>query len=217
MTHRNIAILIGIVFVIGALIYAGNVNINLPGLNQGFAPKQPLAFSHRLHSGELTIPCLYCHSGAEKGKQAGIPAGSTCMNCHRFVTAAWDQVKIEEKNAEQEKRDLQLVVSPEIQKLYRAIGYSTETMAYQDQSGAPLEWVRVHDLPDFVFFDHSRHVTANVACQTCHGPVETMETVHQESDLSMGWCVNCHRDINRGDNVSFKGKYASTSCVVCHY
>ena len=217
MTQRNIIILICIAFVIGGFIYAKSVNINLLGLNQGFAPEQPLAFSHRLHSGDLTIPCLYCHSGAEKGAPAGIPAASTCMNCHRFVTAGWDQMKIEEKKAEEEKRDLQLVVSPELQKLYRAIGYSTEAMAYQGQPGKPFEWVRVHDLPDFVFFDHSRHVTADVACQTCHGPVETMETLYQDADLSMGWCVNCHRDVNSGKNPDLQGKYASISCAVCHY
>jgi hypothetical protein len=139
------------------------------------------------------------------------------MNCHRFVTAGWDQMKIEEKKAAEEKRDLQLVVSSELQKLYQATGYSTETMAYQDKLGAPLEWVRVHDLPDFVFFNHSRHVMADVPCQTCHGLVETMETVHQAADLSMGWCVNCHRDINSGKNANFKGKHASISCAVCHY
>ena len=217
MTRWNVSILICLALIGGGLIYARNVNINLPGINQGYAPQQPLAFSHRVHSGDLSIDCLYCHFGADKGPTAGIPAASTCMNCHRFVTAAWDKTKIEEMQAEQEKRDLKLVVSSELEKLYGAVGFSTETLSYADTTGKNLEWLRVHDLPDFVFFDHSRHVTADVACQTCHGPVETMETVSQVSDLSMGWCVECHRDVNSGDNPEFKGKYASLSCAVCHY
>jgi len=217
MTQRNLVILLCIALVVGGIIYVRSVNLNQPGYNQGFAPEQPLAFSHRLHSGDLSLPCLYCHSGAEKGARAGIPAASTCMNCHRFVTAAWDAVKIEEKRAEEEKRDIRPVVSPEIQKLYDAIGYDTESMTYRNQSGPPIEWVRVYDLPDFVFFEHSRHVAAGVTCQTCHGPVETMETVRQDADLSMGWCVNCHRAVNHGENAGFKGKYASISCAVCHY
>ncbi|MDP6051460.1 MAG: cytochrome c3 family protein [Candidatus Latescibacteria bacterium] len=217
MAQRNIIILICIALVTGGLIYVQSVNINLVGLNQGFAPEQPLAFSHRLHSGDLQIQCLYCHTGAEKSSRAGIPSANTCMNCHRFVTAKWDLIKYEEQQAEAEKRDLQMVVSPELQKLYTAIRFSTDNMAYQDTTGRPLEWIRVHDLPDFVSFDHSRHVTANVDCQTCHGPVETMETVRQEQDLSMGWCLTCHRDVNMGVIADLKGKHASTDCVVCHY
>ena len=217
MTRWNLSILICIALIGGGLIYGRSVNINIMGLNQGFAPEQPLAFSHRLHSGDLSIDCLYCHFGADKGPRAGIPAANTCMNCHRFVMAGWDQTKLEELQAEEEKRDLQLVVSPELRKLYDAVGYSTDALAYQDTTGQPLEWLRVHDLPDFVFFDHSRHVTADVACQTCHGPVETMETVSQDADLSMGWCINCHRDVNSGENSDFQGKYASLSCAVCHY
>ncbi len=217
MIQRNITILVGITFLVAGLIYAKNVNLNLPGLNQGFAPTQPLAFSHRLHSGDMGIQCLYCHSGAEKGAHAGIPAASTCMNCHRFVTSGWNEVKIEEKAAEEEKRDPRFVVSAELSKLYGATGYNTEKMKYENGNGKSLEWARVHDLPDYVYFDHSRHVSANVSCQTCHGPVETTEKVYQEQDLSMGWCVNCHRDVNTGALDEFKGKYASTSCVVCHY
>ncbi|MBT4496312.1 MAG: cytochrome c3 family protein [Gemmatimonadetes bacterium] len=217
MIQRNLAILISIAFITGGIIYARSVNLNQVGLNQGFAPDQSLAFSHRLHSGDLAIQCLYCHPGAEKGPQAGIPAASTCMNCHRFVTAGWDQVKAEEKQAEEEKRDLRPVVSGEIQKLYDAVGYNSESMGYLEKSGAPLVWLRVHNLPDFVFFDHSRHISAAVACQTCHGPVETMETVQQEADLSMGWCLTCHRAVNKGESVDSEGVYASTNCVVCHY
>lgn len=218
MTQRNISILICIALIIGGLIYGKSVNINVLGLNQGYAPEQPLAFSHRLHSGDMEITCLYCHTGAEKSHSAGIPAAGICMNCHKFVTAGWDQIKIEEQKAEEEKRDIRLFVSSELKTLYNAVGYDTETMAYrEDGAGAALEWVRVHDLPDFVFFDHSRHVNGGVACQTCHGPVETMETVSQVQDLSMGWCVNCHRDVNHGRIADLKGKYASISCAVCHY
>jgi hypothetical protein len=217
MIRHNVFILAVLGLLIGGLIYARTVNINLPGLNEGFAPAQPLAFSHRLHSGDLGIDCQYCHGGAAKGAVAGIPSASTCMNCHRFVTAAWEKVQIEEQRAKKEKRDPALVVSPELQKLYGAVGFDTRTMTYENRSGQPIAWKRVHDLPDFAYFDHSRHVTAGVACQTCHGPVETMEKVAQISDLSMGWCVNCHRDVNAGVNKDLQGKYASTSCAVCHY
>ncbi|MFQ5627947.1 MAG: cytochrome c3 family protein [bacterium] len=218
MQSRNFAIIVLIALITGGLIYARSVNLNLPGVNQGYAPEQPIAFSHRLHSGDLQIPCLYCHSGAEKSRHAGIPAASTCMNCHRFVTTGWDQFKIEEETAQKENREMQIPVSVELKKLYSAVGFDTENMQYDaQQPGAPLEWIRVHALPDFAYFDHSRHVNAEVACQTCHGPVETMEKVSQFSDLTMGWCVNCHRDVNNGRVPELKNKYASISCAVCHY
>lgn len=218
MLRRNVTILILIALVGGSLIYARSVNINLPGINQGYAPDQPIAFSHRLHAGDLKMECLYCHSGAEKSRHAGIPAASTCMNCHKFVTSGWDQFKIEEGTAQAENRAFQLPVSEKLTPLYAAVGFDTQEMKYREQgAGEPIEWIRVHSLPDFVYFDHRRHVGADVSCQTCHGPVETMETVEQFSDLTMGWCVNCHRDVNNGKLPELKGKYASISCSVCHY
>ncbi len=215
---REIAIVLTIAVVFGLIIFFKSVRINPPGVNTGYAPEQPLAFSHRLHSGDLQISCLYCHTGAEKGQHALIPAASTCMNCHRFVTAAWDKVKIEEAQAEKEKREMRIIVSPELEKLYRAVGFDIEQMRMVPaRATGKLEWIRVYNLPDFVYFDHSRHVEAGVKCQTCHGPVETMEKVEQVTNLTMGWCVNCHRDVTHGKIPELKGKKPSISCAVCHY
>ncbi len=218
MTSRNITIILFIALVTGTLIYARSVNINLPGNNQGFAPQQPIAFSHRLHGGDLQIDCLYCHTSADKSRHAGTPPASICMNCHRFVTAPWDQIKMEEQKALEEKRDMQIPISPELSKLYAAVGFDTEKMQYDEGSpGKPIEWVRVHSLPAFAYFDHRRHVNAGVICQQCHGPVQTMETVSQVSELSMGWCVNCHRDVNDGVLADLRRRHASTNCAACHY
>ncbi len=130
------------------------------GIHQGYAPVQPIAFSHRLHAGENQVPCLYCHAGARLSRHAGIPAASVCMNCHAIL----------------EKR------TTELEKLREAV-----------QLHRPIAWVRVHALPEHVHFDHSRHVRSGVACQRCHGPVETMDRVRQEAPLTMGWCLECHR------------------------
>ena len=217
MTSRNLTILILLGALTGCYIFWNNVNLNLTGLNQGFAPEQPLAFSHRLHSGDLQMDCQYCHSGAAKGAVAGIPPAATCMNCHRFVTAAWDKVKIEEQQAQKAKRAVVPPVAPELQKLYSATGFDTQAMAYTGSTGKPIAWKRVHNLPDFVYFDHSRHVTAGVTCQTCHGPVETMDKVSQINDLSMAWCVTCHREVSSGKNKDLQGKNPSLNCSACHY
>ncbi len=215
---REIAIVVFIAIFFGLVIFFKTVRINPPGINTGFAPEQPLAFSHRLHSGDLQMDCLYCHVGADKGQHALIPAAGTCMNCHRFVTASWDKVKIEEMQAEEEKREMKLIVSPELEKLYQAVGFDTETMRYDEKKKTgELEWVRVYNLPDFVYFDHSRHVNSGVQCQTCHGQVQTMEKVEQVTNLTMGWCVNCHRDVTNNKIPELKGKKPSISCAVCHY
>ena len=176
----------------------------LPGDNRGYEPVQPIAYSHRLHAGEMQIPCLYCHSTAERGIYAGIPATSVCMNCHQLVTASAAAMREERAAAAKEGRRVRSVVSPELRKL---------TITFR---GQPIPWVRVHTLPDFVRFDHSAHVTTGVACQTCHGPVESMERVRQVAPLTMGWCVDCHRDANeRG--VAGRRVNASLDCTACHY
>ncbi len=218
MTRQNIAIILLLALIAGTVIYARSVNINLPGVDQGYAPPQPIAFSHRLHSGDLQIRCLYCHDTADKSRHAGIPPAATCMNCHRFVTASWDKVKIAEQEAKKENRELRIPVADELKKLYDAVGFNTATMKYDpSRTPRPIQWIRVHALPDFVYFDHRRHVNAGVTCQRCHGPVETMERVAQVSDLTMGWCVNCHRAVNSGRIPELQGRYASTSCGVCHF
>jgi hypothetical protein len=131
------------------------------GMQQGYAPTQPIAFSHKLHIGKYQIACQYCHTTVMKAKSASIPSANICMNCHNAI-----------KNT-----------SPEIQKIYAAI-----------ENNKPIEWVRVHNLPDLVYFNHSQHTVAGkVACEQCHGQIEQMEVVQQRSPLTMGWCIDCHR------------------------
>lgn len=215
---RTINILIIFLLVMSGIVIFSNVKINLPGNNQGYAPEQPIAFSHRVHSGDLKMDCLYCHSDADKSRHAGIPSSSTCMNCHRFITASWDKQKIEEQNAEIENRDAGLIISEEVEKIYRSIGFNSESMKYDSSINRQhIEWIRVHKLPDVVYFPHLSHVNAGVACQSCHGAVETMERLEQFEDLSMGWCVNCHRDVNNGELKEYIGLQASIDCGVCHF
>ncbi|MGB8064975.1 MAG: cytochrome c3 family protein [Candidatus Sulfotelmatobacter sp.] len=207
----------------------------LPGNQLGYEPAQPVAFSHRLHAGELQVQCLYCHSGAEKSRHAGIPAANVCMNCHRFVSAPLGAIRAEDELAKKEKREPRRVVSPEIQKIYDALALNDKMRPDPAKQTTPIRWVKVHNLPDFVYFDHRPHVNAGVPCQKCHGPVETMERVRQVEDLSMGWCVNCHRGVDRAGldgNGNFTSApaptaqgpvpvthrvYASTDCSTCHY
>jgi hypothetical protein len=190
--------------------------IHLPGNQQGYEPPQPINFSHRLHAGEMQIACLYCHSGAEKSRHAGIPAANVCMNCHRVVSAPIGVIRAEDAQAEKEKRPPQHIVSPEIQKLYTALALNEKLQPDATRQPRPIQWTKVHNLPDFVYFDHRPHVTAGVDCQSCHGPVENMERVKQTGDLSMGRCVNCHRDSNR-TGVAGKAVKAPTDCSACHY
>lgn len=189
----------------------------LPGNQQGYEPVQPIAYSHRLHAGELQIDCVYCHTGAETSRHAGIPPAATCMNCHRFVTATWGAVRAEGDIAKEEGRKPETIVSSEIAKVYAAMALD-KTGQQRDPNAepAPIAWTKVHNLPDFAYFDHRAHVNAGVACQSCHGPVETMERVRQFEDLSMGWCVNCHRQSNV-TGVKGKAVNASIDCATCHY
>jgi cytochrome c2 len=143
------------------------------GIQQGYAPKQPIAYSHKLHAGQYKIDCNYCHTGVNKGKSATIPAANVCMNCHGVI-----------------KKE-----SPEIQKIYAAI-----------EQNRPIEWVRVHNLPDLAYFNHAQHVNVgNVQCTTCHGEIEKMEVVEERSSLTMGWCIDCHRktEVNTKDNAYY--------------
>lgn len=188
----------------------------LPGLDRGYEPEQPIAFSHRLHAGDMQIACVYCHSGAENSRYAGIPAASTCMNCHRFVSATLGAVRAEDELAQQQKRPPQRIVSPEIQKLYNALALNERMQRDPAKSLQPIAWTRVYNLPDFVYFNHRAHINAGVTCLTCHGPVESMERMRQVPDLSMGWCVNCHRDATK-NGVAGRSVHASTDCSTCHY
>jgi hypothetical protein len=230
----TIILLISVGFAL--LTVAPNMSfVHLPGNQQGYEPVQPIAFSHRLHAGELQVSCLYCHSGAERSRHAGIPAANVCMNCHRFVSATMAAVRAEDDAARRQKREPRRIVSPEIQKIYDALALNDKLQPDPQRQPAPIAWTKVHNLPDFVYFDHRPHVNAGVACQSCHGPVETMDRMRQVSDLSMGWCVNCHRDVDRA-GLDGKGNftsapapaavgptpvthrvYASIDCATCHY
>src|SRR5512140_837190 len=187
----------------------------LPGNQLGYEPTQPVAFSHRLHAGEMQVGCLYCHSGAERSRHAGIPAASVCMNCHRFVQATAGAVRAEDELAKREHRQPRRVMSPEIAKLYAALALRDDGTRDLRRTPTRIQWMKIHSVPDFVYFDHRPHVNAGVACQVCHGPVETMERVRQVSDLSMGMCVNCHRRINRA-GLTGKGDFTSAPAPAAH-
>jgi mono/diheme cytochrome c family protein len=164
-------------FALGSWTWVTMWNTNV---HQGYQPEQPIHFPHDLHAGAMQINCQYCHSGAYKSKNASIPSLNVCMNCHKTVKTE----------------------SPEIHKIYAALGYDPTTQKYDSTKARPIQWVRIHNLPDFVYFNHSQHVkVAGLACQTCHGPVQTMKEVYQYSPLTMKWCIQCHKRTN----VNMKG------------
>lgn len=162
------------------------------GVHTGYQPVQPIKFSHELHAGINQIDCQYCHTSAFKSKNSTIPSLNVCMNCHKSVQARTEDGAI----------------SPEIQKIYNALGYDADKQTYDKTKERPIEWVRVHNLPDFAYFNHSQHVVVGEeairkekglkpnepVCFACHGPVDTMEEVYQYSPLTMKWCINCHKD-----------------------
>lgn len=160
------------------------------GVQQGYQPTQPIAFSHELHAGQYEIECQYCHTGVMISKSANIPSANICMNCHTAIKTE----------------------SAEIAKIYKAIDYNPETAEYGDNV-QPIEWVRIHNLPDLAYFNHAQHVNVGgIECQTCHGPIEEMAVVQQWSTLTMGWCINCHRETN----VNSKGNDYYNDLVKAH-
>ena len=191
-------------------------NWRLPGDQQDYEPVQPIASSPRVHAGEMQIPCLYCHFGAERSRHAGIPPANVCMNCHMFVTAPVGAVRAEDELAAKEKRPARRIISPELKKLYTALALDDQLKPDPALKPQPIQWVKIHNVPDFVYFDHRPHVKVGVECQTCHGSVELMERVRQIQPLSMGWCVNCHRDAT-AMGVNGKPANASIDCGSCHY
>jgi hypothetical protein len=188
----------------------------LPGNQRGYEPEQPIAFCHRQHAGDLQISCQYCHFAAESSRHAGIPSASVCMTCHRFVTAPQKALLEELLEARKAKRAPVPVISPELQKLYDALGLDSKMERDPNKTPSAIAWVKVHNLPAFTCFDHRSHARARLECQQCHGPVETMERVRQVSDLSMGWCVNCHRETGR-TGVDGQQVKPSTDCATCHH
>jgi mono/diheme cytochrome c family protein len=155
------------------------------GVDQEYAPIQPIHYSHRIHAGDNEINCKYCHSAARVSKNAGIPSLNVCMNCHKNISEVAESTATPEYS--------KAFYDEQIQKLYTAVGWDKTTQSYTGKT-QPVKWVRIHNLPDFVYFNHSQHVTvAGVECQTCHGPVQEFEIQKQFAPLTMGWCIDCHR------------------------
>ncbi|NNE32599.1 MAG: c-type cytochrome [Winogradskyella sp.] len=160
------------------------------GIDQGYEPVQPIHYSHRIHAGENGIDCKYCHSSARVSKHSGIPSLNVCMNCHKSIAQVGDETQAEGIS------EYGVDYNAQIQKLYKAVGWDATTQQYTGET-SPVKWIRIHNLPDFAYFNHSQHVSvAGVECQTCHGPVEEMEVMYQYAPLTMGWCINCHRETN---------------------
>lgn len=193
--HAPSVALIFVVSLTGYWTFGGRRYFHLLGNQQGYEPRQPVAYSHAKHAGQLGIPCLYCHYGAQRSDVAGVPAVSVCMNCHNAV-----------KRVAGAAQD-----SPEIARL--AAYWETRT------SSAPVSipWIRIHQLPDFVHFSHRAHVADNLQCQECHGPVQTMERMRQASSLSMGWCVSCHRTEGGKAPTHWKRAGGPLDCAACHW
>ncbi len=197
--------------VIIALCFGGywivNGAINM-GRQQNYQPEQPIFYSHKVHAGINQINCLYCHAGAEKSKHAMIPSTNVCMNCHKQINEYTGEEEHPLVTAEGKKVN----GTAEIQKLYKYAGWNPEKKDYnRDAQGNILaktpEWVKIHNLPDHVYFNHSQHVAVGkVACQRCHGAIQEMDEVYQAAPLSMGWCINCHRQtkVQFADNGYYK-------------
>ncbi len=190
------------------------------GVTTNYQPSQPIEFSHKIHAGQNGVDCNYCHSSARKSKHSGIPSANVCMNCHTYINEG------------------SITGTTEIQKIYDAIGFDPKTRTYIDgYVQKPIEWVRIHNLPDHAYFNHSQHVVAGgIECQECHGPVEEMDVLYQYSELTMDWCVECHRETEvqmEGNNYythlheqlkeKYKGekitvdKMGGLECAKCHY
>ena len=217
MKSRIITIILAIGLGASCVLLASRIGqFHFPGNQQDYSPTQPIAYSHRLHAGDMQIPCLYCHYPAERSRHASVPPANVCMNCHREVTSSLGAMQAEEELATKENRRPRQVVSPELRKLYDALALNADLQPDPTKKMRPISWNRVHTLPSFVYFDHRAHVRVGVACQQCHGPVETMERIRQVTDLGLGWCVNCHRQANE-TGVGGARVNASTNCATCHY
>ena len=233
-----IAITAIVIFIMaGYWLVNGAIN---EGRQQNYQPLQPIFYSHKVHAGINQVNCLYCHAGAEKSRQAMIPSSNVCMNCHKQIdqyTGAADHKLITAEGKEVNGNE-------QIQLLYKYAGWDpTSKMYKRDAVGnilaTPIQWVKIHNLPDHVYFNHSQHVkVGQVQCQTCHGPVQEMDEVYQFSALSMGWCINCHRqtqvqfesnnyysifqkyhdEIKSGQRTGVtEADMGGTECQKCHY
>lgn len=201
------------------------------GRTQDYQPVQPIFYSHKVHAGVNQISCLYCHGGAQESKHASIPSVNVCMNCHMAINEYNGDPLYTEEGVEVNGTE-------EIKKLYKYAGFEVGK-TWDAEKAKPIEWVQIHNLPDHVYFNHSQHImVGKVQCQTCHGEITKMDEVKQFSDLSMGWCINCHReskvqfsdngfysiyeqyheDIKNGtrDSVTVEN-IGGTECQKCHY
>jgi len=227
-----IAFVTVILFLVGGY-YTTKGAIGL-GRNKSYQPEQPIYYSHKVHAGINQVNCLYCHGGAQDSKHASIPSMNVCMNCHMAINE-YKGPKFYTEEGEEVNGTAQ------IQKLYEYAGF-TPGKPWDPSKAKPIEWVKIHNLPDHVYFNHSQHIKAGkVQCQTCHGEITNMDEVKQFADLSMGWCINCHRetkvqfkengfysiyekyheDLKNGKIDSAKGitveKIGGTECQKCHY
>lgn len=219
MSNHKRSVALIIIFIVCGLLQAGWDSLKNIGIYQGYQPVQPIAFSHKIHSGASAINCLYCHSGAEKSKTAGIPSVDICMNCHKGISKG------------------PVYGTAEIAKIYDAAGWDPLLGAYTKPQ-KPIQWVKVHVLADFVFFSHQQHVVVGKQnCANCHGDMATMTVTQQVQPLTMVWCINCHKttevpgmydnpyyaDLHAKLAEKFKGqpftvdKIGGTECGKCHY
>jgi hypothetical protein len=211
--------------IFGLVIVGGYTTVNNAiglGRQQNYAPEQPIKFSHELHAGKNAIDCQYCHDGARRSKHAVIPATNTCMNCHTLIMKGPEYG------------------TAEILKIYAAAGFDPKTGTYDKSKENPIKWIKVHNLPEHVYFNHSQHVVVGKQeCTTCHGNVKEMTVAEQKSPLTMKWCIECHRktEVAMEGNAyydklhaylkeKYKGEHLKTftvaqmgglECARCHY
>ena len=187
--QNQFLVFVSVIFLLLSSAYFAYGYLMQVGVDQGYMPVQPIHYSHKIHAGANQIECKYCHSSARVSKHSGIPTLNVCMNCHKNIA---------EYNGEEDLENgyTKDFYTNEIKKLYAAVGWDEDNQRYTGES-QPVKWVRIHNLPDFVYFNHAQHVqVGEIECQTCHGPVEEMEVMYQYSPLTMGWCINCHRETN---------------------
>jgi cytochrome c551/c552 len=237
--YRNkvyLAFIILLLFILGGFwLVQGAIGL---GRSQNYQPEQPIFYSHKVHAGINQISCLYCHSNALDSKHATVPPLNVCMNCHAAINDYSKGPKLYREDGSE------VDGTAEIQKLYSYTGYDPKTGRYNTENARPVEWTKIHNLPDHVFFSHAQHTRAGkVQCQTCHGPIQEMNEVKQFAPLSMGWCINCHRttkvnfpdssgngnkfysiyakfhkDLNAGEKDSITVEnIGGTECQKCHY
>ena len=225
--QNQFLVLVTVIFLMLASAYYVYGYMMQIGVDQGYQPIQPIHFSHKIHAGDNQIDCKYCHSSARVSKHSGIPSLNICMNCHKSIY---------EYAGEATEEYSQEFYTGEIKKLYAAVGWDEANQQYTGNT-EPVKWVRIHNLPDFAYFNHSQHVSVGqIQCQTCHGPVEEMEIMYQYSPLTMGWCIECHREtqvVTQGNEYyekiheQLKVKYGvdeltiaqlgGLECGKCHY